>query len=658
MTIHDSLPIVPTAGIADFTDDNDPNKGPASGGGAGSSGSGSSGPQIPGNILAAMSAGNSSGPGGLSDILIDYNKKFATAAPAAYRDRVIANTMSCLISYNKPNALLVGDAGVGKTRIVEDIARLIANGDPRVPAALRGHTVYEVPLSALVSGAGIVGQLEERVSELVAFATDPDNKAILFIDEIHMLSDDDGANSTYAKIAQVLKPALARGDLRVIGATTSQESRKLDDDPAFKRRFTTVTVAEFTREQAVDIVTGALDSYMNHYRHQVRVNPALAEHIVDTADAVTDANLHRPDNALTLLDRAMAAEVVNLNGLISQQIVPASQIADLTAKKVTSTAVSISTSDAHVRPVDFAALTADLSRLIGQQAPLGRIVTAIRRERLHISARDKPLSFMLPGSSGVGKTEAATIIANHLTGTDPIRLNMTEYSSKISVTKLIGSSAGYVGSSSNRELPLDPLRSNPRQVLLLDELEKADEEVRNLFLSALDTGRLDMARGGALDLRQTIIIATTNAARDVIGATSAFGFDDTDLAGARATDAIAERQKVTKALEKWFSPEFLGRFTHLVPFNRLTLDNYTTIISDLYTSMVDRIISRSPSLAATLPTALPAEVAAELAAQNYVPDLGARPAATLIETLIGDLLDPSGRVAGSHTTTAVETLES
>ena len=642
-------------GLTDMTDPSDLNAGA---GGPGSSGSGSNQNHgsIPPNILARMTAGQQGGPGGVEDILIDYNAKFAQAAPAKYRDRVLSNLMACLISYSKPNAMLVGDAGVGKTRVVEELARMIATGDPAVAPRLRDSTIMELPLSSLVSGAGIVGQLEERITEVVDYATDPDNNVILFIDEMHMLTAGESASSTYGKIAQILKPALARGDLRVIGATTSQESRSMDDDPAFKRRFTRITVAEFTRAQTVDIVHSALPTYLNHYRNQITVYPDLAKHIVDTADEKTDASLHRPDNALTLLDRAMAAESITLTNLISQGIAPTTQTATLTRRKIVSIAESMATSDATVTSVDFPAMTAELSRLIGQEGPTSMIATALRRDQMNIMRRTKPLTFMLPGPSGVGKTETSRIIARHLTGTEPIRLNMTEYSSPMSATKLIGSSEGYLGSDSNREMPLDPLRSNPRQVLLLDEIEKAHEEVRNLFLSALDTGVIDMARGSSIDLRQTIIIATTNAARDTIGATSAFGFDNTNLAKARAQGDIAQRRKITKALEEHFSPEFLGRFAHLVPFNRITQDNYQVIISELYQSYVSDILDRSPSLRTKLPESLPDDIAADLATSSYVPELGARPAATLIENLIGDLLDPIGIVDGTSTATAVEGL--
>lgn len=574
---------------------------------------------------------------GVESILINYNERFAHADPAAYRDRVINNTMGCLISKMKPNALLTGPAGVGKTRVVEDIARRIENDDPSVPAALRGHTIYELPLSAIVAGSGIIGQLESKVEALIDFFTDVDNKAILFIDEIHLLVDNAQAH-TYGKIAQILKPALARGDLRLIGATTTQEATNLDNDPAFKRRFTNVMVAELEQYQAAEIITRAIPSYEKHYEHRITVEPELAEFIARVADDHISSTLHRPDNALTLLDRSMAAESIALSKLIRDRIVDPAATAKLTRSRVLATAKSMATSDAGLPQVDFAAMKDELSGLIGQENATCRVHTIVRRHHMYNQVHDRPLSMLFPGPSGIGKTETARIISRHMTGMEPIRLNMNEYSTQADITKITGSTAGYIGSDSKRELPLDPLRSNPYRVLLLDELEKADRSVQHLFLSALDNGYITLSRGDTIDLRKTIIIATTNAAREVAAGNAprtGFSFTSNNSASSRKQN----RLHLMRHLEDHFAPEFLGRFSHIEPFNQLDRDDFIQIITNIYTTQREDMIDSSGFNAHGLPHKLPDHIIDDLANEYYTPKLGARPAAYAVRQLIDDAID-------------------
>ena len=574
---------------------------------------------------------------GVESILINYNERFAHADPAAYRDRVIDNTMGCLISKMKPNALLTGPAGVGKTRVVEDIARRIENDDPSVPAALRDHTIYELPLSAIVAGSGIIGQLESKVEALIDFFTDTDNKAILFIDEIHLLVDSAQAH-TYGKIAQILKPALARGDLRLIGATTTQEATNLDNDPAFKRRFTNVMVAELEQYQTAEIITRAIPSYEKHYQYRITVEPELAEFITRTADDHISSTLHRPDNALTLLDRSMAAESIALSKLIRDRIVDPAATAKLTRSRVLATAKSMATSDAQLPHVDFAAMKDELSRLIGQENATSRVHTIVRRHHMYNQVHDKPLSMLFPGPSGIGKTETTRIISRHMTGMEPIRLNMNEYSTQPDITKITGSTAGYIGSDSKRELPLDPLRSNPYRVLLLDELEKADRSVQHLFLSALDDGYITLSRGDTIDLRKTIIIATTNAAREVAAGNAprtGFSFASNNSGSARKQN----RLHLMRHLEDHFAPEFLGRFSHITPFNQLDRDDFIQIITDIYANQRQDMINSSGFNAHGLPRVLPRHIVDDLADEYYTPKLGARPAAYAVRQLIDDAID-------------------
>lgn len=574
------------------------------------------------------------------ELLTNYNEKYKNANPAQYRDRVIDNTTACLISKMKPNALLTGPAGGGKTRIVEEIARRIANNDPSVPTQLRDYTIYELPLSALVAGSGIVGQLESKIQAVIDMFSDDDEKAILFIDEIHMLVDDSQSH-TYGKIAQILKPALARGDIRLIGATTTQEAITLDSDPAFKRRFTHVMVSEFTQSQTEDIIAMAISSYEDHYDGRITVDPALAGTLVTTADNYLPSTLHRPDNALTLLDRSMAAEAIQLHALIKDGIAPPTASAKVTEHRIITTAESIATSDAARPQIDFAAMADDLAQLIAQDEQTKRIHAIMRRHHRQALNRRKPLSLLFPGASGVGKTETAKIISRHLTGLEPIRLNMNEYSQQHDLTKVTGSTDGYIGSDSKRELPLDPLRSNPYRVVLLDEIEKAHRSIQHLFLTALDEGYISLSRGDRIDMRKTIIIATTNAARDVAGNNEPeSGFAVLSTATNTNTNNRQNRLTLMSRLERHFSAEFLGRFDHIIAFNKLDRNDFCTIVRQEYDQLRRKAITQMPYNKNKLPRQIPDEVVDYITDEFYVSKLGARPARTAVSELIDEILDP------------------
>lgn len=573
-----------------------------------------------------------------TEIMINYNERFKDADPAQFREQLIALTMSVLISRSKPNPLLGGSAGVGKTRIVEEIARLIANGSPAVPPQLAKSTIWELPLSSIVAGGGIVGEIEERMVNIIEFASDPANDAILFIDEIHLLQSRD---STYTKIAQILKPALARGDMRLIGATTGQESRKLDDDPAFARRFSSIIVSELTREQTVEVLHTARDSFQDHYRHQVILSDDLLVKIATIADENSKASARRPDNALTLLDRAMGDTIVRH----SQAIAEAETNGDTVLATTLKSAIPLSLSETAVKRVAVklmtgmptkqtfseASIRASLSRLKGQDQILNDLIDALRRDDLSAFPRRQPLAWMLAGPSGVGKTEATKAISEALTGQPPIMLNMAEYDTRWSASKLLGSPPGYVGSESNRELPFDTLESNPYRVILLDEVEKADRSIHQLLLSALDEGQLRMASGKIVDFSKAVFIATTNAARESMGRTP-LGFS------ASNGPKVMSRQELVKALQDHFAAEFLGRFTKLVAFHPITKSVYREILIDYYEDERARIIADNPRRAAQLPVSLDATMLDEIVEDTYLVDQGARPARVAGRKLIEDLL--------------------
>lgn len=596
----------------------------------GGGGSGSSGPSVP---LSALFGPTLTGGSDINDMLINYNETYKSATPALFRDEIVTQTMSIISSSRKPNALLVGPAGVGKTAIVEEIARRIANKEASVPPQLANTTIYELPIATLVAGAGVVGDLENRITEIIKFAQDANNDALLFIDEIHLIADSN--NTTYAKIAQILKPAMARGYIRVIAATTMGEAKKLDDDPAFKRRFSSVIVDELTREQTRDILDIVLPGMLTHYQNKVTVAPDVLDEIVMTADRLMSTG-HRPDTAITLLDRALSHSVISHHAAIQEALASGNTTSaqmlqqithiPLTAKRLNTIAMLLVTGQSQPPHLDVQALQTELSRLRGQEEVLPRIVDALRRRELNIFPSTRPTSWLFAGASGVGKSETATIISSMVTGQKPIILNMAEYHDSASINRIIGSPTGYVGSDSAKERPFDTLASNPYRVIVLDEFEKADMSVQRLFLSALDTGEIQMANGPAVDLSRCIVIATTNAGRQKLSG-SQMGFGDHKHS--------VSKQSLTKELQKSFDAELLGRFDDLIAFMPLGADDYAQILRDEYDRQVKRICAERPDLSFD---AIDDGTIARLVDETWLVDQGARPAIRAIRALIEDML--------------------
>lgn len=559
--------------------------------------------------------------------LIDYNAKFKAAQPIAFRDNVISQVYAILLGAKKPNAILIGPAGSGKTAIAEEIARQIANKSPNVPDKLLNYTIYDLPISNIVAGSGIVGTLESKLQNIIDFASS--HKAILFIDEIHILVSNQ--QSTYSKITQILKPALSRGDIKVIGATTNQEIRDVLSDPAFNRRFSNVIVDELTKEQELDILNQSLPSLINHYDNKADIDPALLTDIVNISDQILRPKTHRPDSGLSLLDRAFAESIVNKKNQIQHflstsqkqiaQTLQADPKAHVTLRQLEKVAHLIASGSSAKPIITKASLSSTFRPIIGQNKAIDQASKALLLNQLEIFDQDKPLSIMLTGTSGVGKTMLSNLTAQAITQTRPITLNMTEFNSPATITRILGASAGYIGSDSHQALPFDDLETNPYQVILLDEFEKADPAVQRLFMRVLDEGKLQLANNHIIDFSKAIIFATTNAAHSNTSMTS-IGF-----AGQNQNSSV-------NSLKSYFDSELLNRFSYIINFNTLNKDQFIEILNSKYAEAYNKLQNKLPKL----PGALTDQEIEKLTKQFYDPAFGARPAKKAIEYYIEQYL--------------------
>ncbi len=563
----------------------------------------------------------------VKNMLVNLNEEHRSDPPLLFRENLIRQSLSILIGSKKPNVLLVGSAGCGKTAIAEEIGRRLDLHDPSIPFVLDGYTVYELPISSIVANSMFSGQLEARLQNVIEFASLAENKVILFIDEIHLLC---GNNSTYTTIAQVLKPALARGKMKVIAATTQQESKNLLRDPAFNRRFSRLHVDELTPDQTVSVLKTIAPSLQNHYYNRISVSDDLLKDIVAVADQYSAKDSHRPDTAITLMDRIMADTALSLsekeNMILHQdqqtgqnlhQCFLSSLPVQISHDALVLCARRLMTGNAETPEFDEGSLREAFGVLKGQGDVVEYLIQRIRRYACGLFPDEKPLSLLLAGSSGTGKSESARIIARVLSANEPISLNMTEFTEPSTINRLIGSPSGYIGSDSNAEKPFDPLLNNPYQVILIDEFEKACPAVQKLFMQILDEGVLCTNQNEMIDFSHAIMFFTTNAGGDrMLNQKKSFGF--------QPPVDMNRNQDQIDVLSSVFDTALLNRFEKVLFYQPISKDDYRIILSSVYQKQRMIAVSSMPRL--KLPEDLSEDALNELCEKSYDTRFGARPA--------------------------------
>ena len=578
--------------------------------------------------------------------------------PVIGRNKEIQETSEILSRRTKNNPVLVGDAGVGKTAVVEGLAQAIVNGD--VPAAIKNKEIISIDISGLEAGTQYRGSFEENIQHLVNDVKEAGN-IILFFDEIHQIlgAGSTGGDSGSKGLADILKPALSRGELTVIGATTQDEYRNtILKNAALARRFNEVKVNAPSAEDTFKILQGIRDLYQQHHNvilpdevlkaavdYSVQYIPqrSLPDKAIDLVD-VTAAHLaaQHPLTDVHAVEREIEAEKDKQEKAVEAQDYEAAlnaktRISELEKQvenhtedhKVTASVNDVAESVERMTGIPVSQMGAtDIERLkdmghrlqtkvIGQDKAVEAVARAIRRNRAGFDEGNRPIgSFLFVGPTGVGKTELAKQLALDMFGTKDaiIRLDMSEYSDRIAVSKLIGTTAGYVGYDDNNNTLTERVRRNPYSIVLLDEIEKADPQVITLLLQVLDDGRLTDGQGNTVNFKNTVIIATSNAG---------FGYE-TNLT------EDADKPELMDRLKPYFRPEFLNRFNAVIEFSHLTKEDLSKIV-DLMLAEVNKTLAKKDI------DLVVSEAAKEyMTEEGYDEVMGVRPLRRVVEQQIRD----------------------
>ena len=605
---------------------------------------------------------------GGGSILQEFGDNLTDAArngnidPVIGRDEETTRVIEILNRRTKNNPVLIGEPGVGKTAVVEGLALRIVEGN--VPQKLLNKEVIRLDVASLVQGTGIRGQFEERMQQLISELKE-NNNIILFIDEVHEIVGAGSAGDGNMDAGNILKPALARGELQLVGATTLSEYRIIEKDAALERRMQPVRVDEPTEEETITILKGIQKRYED-FHHVSYTDEAIVGAVKLSSRFIQDR--HLPDKAIDLLDetgskknltiqaldpkvieeRLVEAEkqkeiasqeedfekaayyrdqVKNLNNLKEKEVadedIPTVTIKDM--EQVVEIMTGIPVGELKEKEqTQMRNLDTDIKKhVIGQDEAVDKVTRAIRRNRIGLNKKNRPIgSFLFVGPTGVGKTELAKQLAFELFGDKDsmIRFDMSEYMEKHSVAKLIGSPPGYVGYEEAGQLT-ERVRRNPYSLILLDEIEKAHPDVLHMFLQILDDGRLTDAKGRTVSFKDTLIIMTSNAGTGAVEASVGFG---------ATVDGTS--QSVLGQLKDFFKPEFLNRFDGIIEFKPLSKENLLSIVSLMLDEVNYLLEDQEIHIEADQ------DVKEKLVDLGYDPKMGARPLRRVIQEQIEDAI--------------------
>ncbi|MGV3466454.1 MAG: AAA family ATPase, partial [Heyndrickxia sp.] len=599
-------------------------------------------------INSAVKTENKNGGGGFLDQFGRNLTNMAKAGlidPVIGRDKEIKRVIEILNRRNKNNPVLIGEPGVGKTAIAEGLALKLAEND--VPTKLKNKEVYLLDVASLVANTGIRGQFEQRMKQLIAELQNRKN-ILLFIDEIHLLV---GAGSAEGSMdaGNILKPALARGELQVIGATTLKEYRQIEKDAALERRFQPVQVNEPTLDESVQILDGLKAKY-EQYHGVTFTNEAIEAAVKLSHRYIQDR--HLPDKAIDLMDEAGSKLNLSIDVMDKEEI--HSRLNEIHLKKQAALEkekyeVAAKLRDEEVKlekqlssdvegekPIVEAAHIQEIiekktgipvgklqfneqekmkhleeklaNKVIGQEEAVRKVAKAIRRSRAGLKSKNRPIgSFLFVGPTGVGKTELTKTLAEELFGTKDamIRLDMSEYMEKHSVSKLIGSPPGYVGHEEAGQLT-EKVRHNPYSIILLDEIEKAHPDVQHMFLQILEDGRLTDSQGRTVSFKDTVIIMTSNAGVGVKPIHVGFGNNE-----------AMKEASILDSLGSFFKPEFLNRFDSIIEFKSLENEHLLEIVDIMLNELQETLKEQQLTLEVSQ------EVKEKLVEMGYHPAFGA-----------------------------------
>lgn len=592
---------------------------------------------------------------------ISQSARAGLVDPVIGRDNEVKRVVETLNRRNKNNPVLIGEPGVGKTAIAEGLALRIAEG--KVPAKLTNKEIYLLDVASLVANTGVRGQFEERMKQLVQELQSRQN-VILFVDEIHQIVGAGTAESSQMDAGNILKPALARGEMQLIGATTLKEYRKIEKDAALERRLQPIIVKEPSAEEAAQVLNGIKDRYEKF--HEVRYSDEVIQAFVTLSQRyIQDRFL--PDKAIDLMDEVgsrlnldnaekdSSSIQSRLNEVVREKEAAAGkeeyekaanlryqevqlqkqlekakdeeQVVDvdvsdiqLMVEEKTGIPVTKLQTDEHEKMRN---LSDNLgARVVGQDEAVQKVSKAIRRSRAGLKSKYRPIgSFLFIGPTGVGKTELTKALAEEIFGSrdNMFRLDMSEYMEKHAVSKIIGSPPGYVGHEEAGQLT-EKIRRNPYSILLLDEVEKAHPDVQNLFLQIMEDGQLTDSHGRAVSFKDTVIIMTSNAGTGVKEVN--VGFNRSEHEGISTLENLSA----------YFKPEFLNRFDSIITFNELTEDNLVKIVDLMLAELEETIEENNISITVT------DEAKKELVRLGYDRRFGARPLRRVIQDKIENQL--------------------